>query len=97
MHDPRRARGPRRDPPGAAPRGALRFIEHGRSPDAKVARRQDQFDPLQGRLFGGCHLNRPIDDLVAGASAIELTGLKTYYLKGSRTIGYTFEGTATRV
>ena len=78
------------------PGGALHFIEHGRSPDAKVARRQDQFDPLQGRLFGGCHLNRPIDDLVAGAG-FELTGLKTYYLKGSRTIGYTFEGTATRV
>ncbi len=77
------------------PGGALRFIEHGRSPDARVARRQDQFDPLQGRLFGGCHLNRPIDDLVAGAG-FELTELKTYYLRGSRTIGYTFEGAATR-
>jgi ubiquinone/menaquinone biosynthesis C-methylase UbiE len=77
------------------PGGALRFIEHGLSPDAKVARRQDQFDALQGRLFGGCHLNRPIDALVMGAG-FELTDLKTYYVKGSRTVGYTFEGTATR-
>ena len=78
------------------PGGALHFIEHGRSPDAKVARRQDQFDPLQGRLFGGCHLNRPIDDLVAGAG-FELTELKTYYVTGPRAVGYTFEGAATRV
>jgi len=78
------------------PGGALRFIEHGRSPDARVARRQDQFDPLQGRLFGGCHLNRPIDDLVAGAG-FELTELKTYYVTGPRAVGYTFEGAATRV
>ena len=41
------------------------------------------------------HLNRPIDRLVAGAG-LDLTGVKTYYLKGPRMVGYTFEGTAAK-
>ena len=77
------------------PGGALNFIEHGRSPDAKVAGRQDRFDALNGRIFGGCHLNRPIDRLVAGAG-FELTKLSTYYNRGPRTDSYTFEGVATK-
>jgi len=77
------------------PGGTLHFLEHGRSPDAKVARRQDRFTPLQRRVAGGCHLNRPIDRLIADAG-LELTEIKTYYLKGPRMVGYTFEGAATK-
>lgn len=77
------------------PGGALHFIEHGRSPDAKMARRQDRRNPLNRRLFGGCHLNRPIDRLVAGAG-FELTSLSTYYHRRPAVDSYTFEGVATK-
>ena len=48
-----------------------------------------------GGAFGGCHLNRPIDQLVA-AAGLELTQIDTYYMKGPRALGYTFEGVAIR-
>jgi ubiquinone/menaquinone biosynthesis C-methylase UbiE len=78
------------------PGGALHFIEHGLSPDAKVARLQRRLTPLQRRVAGGCHLNRPIDLLVAGAG-LELTRMDTYYMNGPHAFGYTFEGIATRL
>jgi ubiquinone/menaquinone biosynthesis C-methylase UbiE len=77
------------------PGGALHFIEHGLAPDAKVARLQRRLTPLQHRAFGGCHLNRRIDQLVATAG-LELTRMDTYYMKGPRALGYTFEGIATK-
>jgi ubiquinone/menaquinone biosynthesis C-methylase UbiE len=49
------------------PGGALHFLEHGLAPDADVRRWQDRLTPLQKRLAGGCHLNRPIVELVAQA------------------------------
>ena len=60
-----------------------------------MARRQDRLDPVNRRLFGGCHLNRPIDHLVADAG-FELTKLSTYYRKRPSADGYTFEGVATK-
>ena len=75
------------------PGGALHFVEHGLAPDAKVARLQQRLTPFQHRAFGGCHLNRRIDQLVA-AAGLELTRMDTYYMKGPRALGYTFEGVA---
>ena len=77
------------------PGGALHFLEHGLAPDQWVAGVQNRLTPLQRRLFGGCHLNRPIGPLVTGAG-LELTQLKTYYLKAPRALGYTFEGVAAK-
>jgi ubiquinone/menaquinone biosynthesis C-methylase UbiE len=77
------------------PGGAFHFLEHGRSPDPRVARWQDRLTPLQRRVAGGCHLNRPIADLVRTAG-LEMTRLDTYYLPGPRTFGYMFEGVATK-
>ena len=75
--------------------GLLHFAEHGRSPDMHVARWQDRLTPLQRRLAGGCHLNRPIDQLIA-ESGLQLTRLDTYYLQGPKPFGYTFEGRAAK-
>lgn len=77
------------------PGGALHFVEHGRSPDGRVAAWQDRLTPLQRRVGGGCHLNRPIDRLVAG-SGLELTRMENYYVQGPKAFGYMFEGRAVK-
>jgi ubiquinone/menaquinone biosynthesis C-methylase UbiE len=77
------------------PGGGLHFLEHGRSPDPKVARWQDRLNPLQGRIAGGCHLNRPIDALIT-ESGLRVTGMDNYYLKGPKSLGYMYEGVAVK-
>lgn len=77
------------------PGGALHFVEHGRSPNTKVAQWQDRLNPLQRRLFGGCNLNRPIDQIVAQAG-FTLTQIENYYMNGPKPMGYMFEGLATK-
>ena len=77
------------------PGGALHFLEHGRSPDASVARWQDRLNPLQQRLAGGCNLNRAIADSVREAGFC-MDALETYYLPGPRFAAYMFEGRARR-
>jgi SAM-dependent methyltransferase len=77
------------------PGGALHFLEHGLSPEPKVARWQDRVTPLQRRLAGGCHLNRPIDQLVA-ASGLRVGELSTYYGSGPKPMMYLYEGVATK-
>jgi len=75
------------------PGGTLHFLEHGRSPRAKVARWQDRLQPIHGRLAGGCHLNRPVADHVR-RSGLEIKDLTTFYMKGPKFFGYTFLGQA---
>jgi ubiquinone/menaquinone biosynthesis C-methylase UbiE len=77
------------------PGGLFHFAEHGRSPDPKIADWQDRLTPVQRRLAGGCHLNRPIDQLIRD-SGLKLTRLENYYAKGPRPFGYMFEGVATK-
>jgi SAM-dependent methyltransferase len=77
------------------PGGLFHFVEHGRSPDPKVAGWQDRLTPFQRRVVGGCRLNRPIDQLVLN-SGLELIRLDNYYAKGLRAFGYMFEGVATK-
>jgi ubiquinone/menaquinone biosynthesis C-methylase UbiE len=75
--------------------GRLLFIEHGKSPDAGVARWQDRLTPVWQKICGGCHLNRKIDGLL-GAAGFEIQGLKTCYLPGPRPMTYTYQGFARR-
>jgi SAM-dependent methyltransferase len=49
------------------PGGTFHFLEHGLAPDESVRRWQQRLDPLQQRMFGGCHLTRPTVDLLKGA------------------------------
>lgn len=76
------------------PGGAFHFIEHGRSPDPKVARWQNRFNPLQRRLFAGCHLNRSIAALIEQAG-FSMERLETYDGMGRpKMFGYLYEGVA---
>jgi ubiquinone/menaquinone biosynthesis C-methylase UbiE len=49
------------------PGGRLHFVEHGLAPDEPVRRWQRRLDPIEKRLFGGCHFTRQIVELVTGA------------------------------
>ncbi len=64
------------------PGGRLHFVEHGLAADAGVRRWQHRLDPVQQRLFGGCHLTRPVAELIRGAG-FEVTELDVYYEKGT--------------
>ena len=56
------------------PGGTLHFVEHGASPDPKVKTWQDRATPVQRRIADGCHLNRPIAEMIAAAGfSIEWT------------------------
>lgn len=75
--------------------GRLLFIEHGRSPDAHVVAWQDRLTPVWKKIGGGCHLNRKIDELLAGAGFV-IGELATEYLPGPRPMTYTYQGIARR-
>jgi ubiquinone/menaquinone biosynthesis C-methylase UbiE len=64
------------------PGGALHFLEHGLAPDASVQAWQRRLEPVQRRVFGGCHLTRRIPELVESAG-LEITSLDTFYQEGS--------------
>ncbi|MFC5267258.1 class I SAM-dependent methyltransferase [Kribbella qitaiheensis] len=79
------------------PGGTLHFVEHGLAPkeDESVRRWQRRLDLLEQRLFGGCHLDRPIVELVT-AAGFTITELDVFYEKGSpKTIGAFSLGVAT--
>ena len=56
------------------PEGQYLFLEHGRSADPRVAKRQDFINPIQKVFAAGCNLNRPIDRLIreGGFHIVEL-------------------------
>ena len=64
------------------PGGTLHFVEHGLATDEKVRRWQHRLEPLQKRLFGGCHLTREIADLLTDAG-FTVTEVDVFYEKGA--------------
>jgi SAM-dependent methyltransferase len=64
------------------PGGALHFVEHGLAPDERVRRWQHRLEPMQKRLFGGCHLTRPIADLLTDAG-FTITEIDVFYEKSA--------------
>lgn len=75
------------------PSGQLLFVEHGRSPDASVRRWQDRLTPMWKRIGGGCHLNRAINELIAG-SGFRIERLDIGYMKGPKPMTFIYEGCA---
>jgi ubiquinone/menaquinone biosynthesis C-methylase UbiE len=64
------------------PGGTFHFVEHGLAPDDEVQRWQHRLEPIQKRLFGGCHLTRRIPDLLTEAG-FTLTDVDVFYEKGA--------------
>ena len=77
------------------PGGSLHFVEHGRSPDAKSARLQDRVTPVWRCAVGGCHLNRPIPDLVTGAG-FEMERMESFRDNGPELFARFYEGVAVK-
>jgi ubiquinone/menaquinone biosynthesis C-methylase UbiE len=76
------------------PSGRLLFVEHGLAPDVKVRRWQDRLTPVWKRIGGGCHLNRPIRELIEGAG-FRIERLETGYMQGPKPMTFMYEGSAT--
>jgi ubiquinone/menaquinone biosynthesis C-methylase UbiE len=76
------------------PGGTVHFVEHGLAPDHRVQRWQHRLEPIQKRLFGGCHLTRAAPELLKSAG-FTITELDEYYEKGSpKFVGATTLGVA---
>ena len=76
------------------PGGRLHFAEHGLAPDPGVVGWQRRLGPLQGALFAGCHLDRPIADRVS-AAGFALGEVDRFYGPGPRPFSYLYLGWAT--
>jgi ubiquinone/menaquinone biosynthesis C-methylase UbiE len=72
------------------PGGRLIFCEHGEAPDAGVAKWQKRLQPVWGFIGGGCHLGRPIPEIIRqGGFAIE-TMEQMYLPSTPRFAGYNY-------
>ncbi|WP_375245587.1 class I SAM-dependent methyltransferase, partial [Qipengyuania pacifica] len=77
-----------------AQNGRLLFLEHGRAPDAVVARWQERIEPVWKPLAGGCHLTRPIGSALRAAGfAVEPLG-QAYLNKAPKVMGWMEWGVA---
>jgi ubiquinone/menaquinone biosynthesis C-methylase UbiE len=75
------------------PGGRYSFVEHGLSPDPKVARWQHRLDPIEKAIAGGCHFSRPISSIV-DSSPLALEGVENFYMRGPRFATYLYFGSA---
>lgn len=75
------------------PGGRLLFVEHGLASEQNVRKWQNRLTPLWVRISGGCHLNRPIANMIEGA-AFRLEKLETGYMSGPKIFTFLSEGSA---
>ena len=73
------------------PGGRFCFLEHGLSSDPSVASWQKRLNPIQQVLEDGCHLNRPMEQIVS-SKPFEVRPIQTLYLVGvPRVIGCLYQ------
>ena len=75
------------------PGGQLLFVEHGRAPELRVQWWQDHLTPAWKHLSGGCHLNRPISDLLQNAG-FRIERLDMGYMSRPKLMTFMYEGSA---
>jgi ubiquinone/menaquinone biosynthesis C-methylase UbiE len=75
------------------PDGLLLFSEHGEAPDETVRTWQHRIDPVWTRIAGGCHITRPIPELIESAG-FEFIDVESAYLPGAKIASYHSWGAA---
>jgi ubiquinone/menaquinone biosynthesis C-methylase UbiE len=75
------------------PGGCLVFVEHGLSPEPRVARFQHGVTPCWKHIGGGCHLDRRMDDLI-GAAGFRIDTIETGYMRGPKALSFMYQGRA---
>ena len=76
------------------PGGRLVFTEHGRAPDKNIKKWQDRINPAWKKFAGGCHLNRPIPELLR-ESGFGIETMDTMYLPSTpKLFAYNYWGVA---
>ncbi|SFR45239.1 Ubiquinone/menaquinone biosynthesis C-methylase UbiE [Marinobacter daqiaonensis] len=74
--------------------GQLLFLEHGEADQQAVRKWQNRITPVWKHVAGGCHLNRPIADMLR-ETGFEVVELETFYLpKAPGFAGYIYQGRA---
>jgi ubiquinone/menaquinone biosynthesis C-methylase UbiE len=77
------------------PGGRLLFCEHGKAPDAKVAKTQANIEPIWKIIAGGCHLTRDTTSMLVDGG-FTCTQVDQMYLPSTpRFAGYNVWGIAT--
>ena len=70
------------------------FCEHGIAPDKKVLKWQNRINPIWGKLFGGCNINRDIPNIFL-ESGFKVSNLEQMYLPSTpKIVGYNYWGNA---
>jgi ubiquinone/menaquinone biosynthesis C-methylase UbiE len=75
------------------PEGDILFCEHGRAPDAAIAKWQTRIDPIWSKLAGGCQSGRNIPELFTQAG-LKVADLNQAYIPGPRVLSYNYWGRA---
>ena len=71
------------------------FCEHGTAPDKNILKWQNRINPIWGKLFGGCNINRDIPSILK-ESGFKINTLDQMYLPGTpKIVGYNYWGEAT--
>jgi ubiquinone/menaquinone biosynthesis C-methylase UbiE len=78
------------------PGGRFFFLEHGRADEPKIRRWQDRLNGVQNWMFGGCNVNREIDQLISNAGFAFESLEKYYAVKGPKALSYLYLGVARR-
>ena len=76
------------------PDANILFCEHGIAPDIKVSKWQNRINPIWGKLFGGCNINRDIPSIISN-SGFKVHNLNQMYLPSTpKIVGYNYWGSA---
>lgn len=75
------------------PGGAVHFLEHGLAPSPSMQKWQHRIDPVQKRLFDGCHVSRDHRALLR-AAGFEIERIEQSYGKGPKPWSFFYLGRA---